>query len=436
MLGLITLILALAAQIGLLIYRLVTRKPQTRAMHMLRIGGFAAFYILLIAGVYWWGFRWVGLFALLTILAAISIVSLIRTRHTEPDKAYKRRTVIRHSVRGCLLLALCILPGLLFPQVQPLQPTGSYAVATQSITYVDASRVDPFSTKGENRKLTVQFWYPADAMGGDTFPLVVFSHGAFGFRGSNRSTFENLASNGYVVCSIDHSYHSFFAKHTDGTITFVDSTFFKDVQRVSKHEVDARTIYEMSQQWLALRSADMNYILDEVLHNADGKIPQALYGLIDAGRVGLFGHSLGGATAGKLGRDRKDVDAVIVIDGTMLGEETGFENGQPVLTKQPYPVPLLNLYNESHYTEAQQLGTTYDNLSASALAKESYNVMIRGSGHLNFTDLPLFSPALASLLGTGTVDSRTCIQTMNRITLDFFNHTLKGVPDLHLQPEY
>jgi hypothetical protein len=62
--------------------------------------------------------------------------------------------------------------------------------------------------------------------------------------------------------------------------------------------------------------------------------------------------------------------------------------------------------------------------------------VIRGSGHLNFTDLPLFSPALARMLGTGDADSRYCIETMNRILLDFFNYTLKDAGTLSLQAEY
>jgi predicted dienelactone hydrolase len=179
----------------------------------------------------------------------------------------------------------------------------------------------------------------------------------------------------------------------------------------------------------------MNFVLDEVLKNESGKMPEAVSSLIDRDRIGLFGHSLGGATAAQLGRERSDVDAVAVIDGTMFGEEIAFEDGHAVLNDAPYPVPLLNLYNEEHYEEALGLGTAYENLSAGARAPEAYDVVIRGSGHLNFTDLPLFSPALARMLGTGEVDSRSCIETMNQIVLQFFDHALKGA-DLNLKPEY
>jgi predicted dienelactone hydrolase len=324
----------------------------------------------------------------------------------------------------------------LFPQFNTVAPTGSLAVGTKSITIMDTGRIDPFSSKGENRKLTVQFWYPTNFKSTETFPLVVFSHGAFGYRGSNASTFENLAGNGYVVCSIDHSSHAFFAKHEDGSITLVDMTFLNDAVSVTNEEYDEQTTYEKTHAWLALRKDDMNFVLDKILLGDNGEIPEAIRSLINPEKIGLFGHSLGGATAAQLGRERKDVDAVIVIDGTMIGEETGFENGHAVLNREPYPVPLMNLYNENHYEDAKQLGTAYNNLSASAHAGKAYDVVIRGSGHLNFTDLPLFSPVLAKMLGTGTVDSRYCIETMNRVVLQFFDNTLKNSGDFELKTEY
>lgn len=74
-------------------------------------------------------------------------------------------------------------------------------MVTAKYTWTNNSRGDEFSKSGENRVLTVEFWYPQNA--DKTYPpLVVFSHGAFGFSGSNYSTFAELASNGYVVASI------------------------------------------------------------------------------------------------------------------------------------------------------------------------------------------------------------------------------------------
>ena len=434
MLGIITLLIALSAQIGFLVYQKATKNRQTKMKNIIRIAAFAIFSLLLITGVYWWGFRWMGLFILLTVSAILSAIYFIR--RPKAEKEYKGLAAILSCVNGCILLTFCILPGILFPQFKEVAPTGSYAVETASYTYVDASRIESLSETGENRKLSVQFWYPAGEANSETFPLVVFSHGSFGYRGSNLSTFEDLASNGYVVCSIDHSYQAFFAQHTDGSNTLVDMEFLNDAVNIENGVYDEQRTYDLTHEWMELRTADMHFVLDEILRNTDKDNPEHVYSLIDTEKTGLTGHSLGGATAAQLGRERSDVDAVIVIDGTMIGEELGFENGQAILNAEPYPIPLLNLYNDSHYEDALELGTAYNNLYASAHAIEAYDVVIRGSGHLNFTDLPLFSPALARMLGTGEVDSRYCIETMNQTVLEFFNYTLKDAGGLHLETEY
>ena len=434
MLGIITLVIAIVTQIGFLIFRLVTKNRQTRVKHIVRISAFAIFSLLLIIKVYWWGFRWMGLFILLTILAIFSGMYFIRK--PKDEKEVKASGAVFSCINGCIMLIFLILPGIMFPQFKPVAITGPYAVKTSSVTLVDTSRIDDFSETGESRKLTVQFWYPDAAEGVETYPLAVFSHGSFGYRGSNLSTFEDLASNGYVVCSIDHSYHAFFAKHTDGSTTLVNMDFLNDAVNITNGDYDVETTYEKTHAWLNLRTEDMNFVLESVLNNTNKKIPESLYSLINKEKIGLFGHSLGGAAAAQLARERADIDAVIVIDGTMIGEEIGYKNGESVLNEEPYPVPLLNLYNDSHYKDAQLEGTAYNNLSASAKAYQAYDTVIRASGHLNFTDLPLFSPVLADMLGTGEVDSRYCIETMNQLVKDFFNSALKDAGTPNIQTEY
>ena len=434
MLGLATLLIALSVQIGFLVYRLSTKNRQTKVNHIIRITSFSIFSLFLVTDVYWWGFRWIGLFILLTVLAILSAIYFIKQPKLE--KEYKCLTAVLSCINGCVLLTICILPGILFPQFNPVTSMGPYAVDTTSVSFVDTSRVDPFSEKDENRKLTVQFWYPVVGENPNTFPLAVFSHGSFGYRGSNLSTFKVLASNGYVVCSIDHSYHAFFAQHNDGSNTLVNMEFLNNAIKITNGEYDEKTTYNKTHEWLDLRTGDMNFVLNKILSNVNRELPESVYALINPEKIGLFGHSLGGATAARLGRERPDVDAVIVIDGTMIGEEIAFENGHAILNTEAYPVPLLNFYNDNHYEDAKPLGTAYNNLSASAHAIKAYDVVIRGSGHLNFTDLPLFSPALARMLGTGEVESSYCIETMNQIVLDFFDYTLKDAKELHLQTEY
>lgn len=45
--------------------------------------------------------------------------------------------------------------------------------------------------------------------------------------------------------------------------------------------------------------------------------------MVDEDKIGLMGHSMGGASSVQLGRERDDIDAVIDLEGTMAGEYVG-----------------------------------------------------------------------------------------------------------------
>ena len=61
---------------------------------------------------------------------------------------------------------------------------------------------------------------------------------------------------------------------------------------------------------------------------------------------------------------------------------------------------------------------------------------ISGSEHMNFTDLPLFAPILATNLGKGSRDARECVEIMNEIVLQYFDHYLKGKGELNIKESY
>ena len=60
--------------------------------------------------------------------------------------------------------------------------------------------------------------------------------------------------------------------------------------------------------------------------NTGNEIQKILF-MTDTEKIGLMGHSLGGAASVTVGRERDDIDAVIDLDGTMLGEQLSYENG-------------------------------------------------------------------------------------------------------------
>lgn len=428
--GLITLIVLLAVEVFFMVWTIKSKSSRMQEKSVVRITEFAILGILLLTGIFEWGFRYYMIFAVLALQAVISVVVLVR----KTERPYKLGKSIFVLIRNGLLYATALFLAIIFPQYTQPAITGSYEVETAKYTWVDDSRIETFEDTGENRALTVEFWYPKNMEG--KAPLVVFSHGAFGFSGGNYSTFAELASNGYVVASIGHTYHAFYTLDTSGKMTIVNTDFLNSVNALNANDDDEQDYYT-TRDWMDLRVADENFVLNTIAANVNADSKDTLFSIIDMENIGVIGHSLGGASSAQIGRERNDIDAVIVLDGTMLGEEIGFENGSTILDDMPYPVPLLNIYAEDHYQNAVELvGDDYENFYVSRNAVCAYEVVIKDAGHLNFTDLPLFSPTLAKMLGTGTVDSRYCIEKTNSLVLTFFDSYLKGGEIPEFEKEY
>jgi pimeloyl-ACP methyl ester carboxylesterase len=196
-------------------------------------------------------------------------------------------------------------------------------------------------------------------------------------------------------------------------------------------------------EWMALRTADMNFAVDEIktaaqtgaadeswyISEKEGGAIQAVLGMTDVSRIGLMGHSMGGATAVELGRERSDINAVIDLDGTMLGEYVGVENGEMLVRDDPYTVPVLDLNNWESYNNNEEYiarGFPYPNVEVVGHAAEGFSVGIRDSRHMDFTDLPLLSPFLGKMLGSGERSTEETMTIVNSLVLSFFNSYLKG----------
>jgi dienelactone hydrolase len=431
--GILTLVLLLTLETIFLVWSIATKNNHREEKGIISISLLALFVFLLITGVYEWSFRYVALSLVLVVQAIIGALILNRKK----EKVYKLGKTINRFVRNCFIFTFALFLAILCPQYQQPKITGDNKVATTKYTWIDNNRVDQYSKSDKDRALTVEFWYPENA--DNTYPLVVFSHGAFGFSGSNYSTFAELASNGYVVASIGHTYQAFYTMDTKGNLTIVNNDFINKAIEISDDSVikDEEEIYNTTKEWMKLRTEDENFVLNTILAECNNDNADKLFSMINTEKIGLMGHSLGGATSAQIGRDRDDIDAVIVLDGTMLGEEVAFENNAVVLNDTPYPIPLLNVYAEDHYTKSKELdGDTYNNFYVTQNAVKAYETVFLKSGHLNFTDLPLFSPILAKMLGVGTIDEKYCIETMNEVVLEFFNSYLKDAGEPLIEKEY
>ena len=402
--------------------------------------------IVLIALLLPYGQKW-RLAPLLGFLAVLGIVALLKWLGScRKDNAEKKAgSAVSNCVFSILFICLLLIPAFLFTGYKGLPVSGQHPIAQASVIVIDSSRPDFFEQDGSCREVPVHFYYPADAAEGERFPLVVFSHGAFGYYESNTSTYMELASNGYVVAALDHPHHAFFTQDSSGKTVLVDQDFFQTASTLNNSTScdDPEARYPIYREWMDLRTADMNCVLDALKAAGEsGGLNDSLFlpennadtiltvlKMTDMTKIGLMGHSMGGATSVQVGRERDDISAVIDLDGTMLAEMLGVENGTYVINAEPYTVPLLEFANWQQYNDRKEYpssGYVYPNEVLLSHGEECYYVTVRDTLHMDFTDLPLLSPALGNMFGSGERDNAETMTIVNGLVRDFFTAYLKG----------
>lgn len=427
--GEIILIISITVEVTFAIYCIIKKSNQTKIRSLLRIGVFVVFVLANISGILQWGFRYILLGIVLLILAVIGIIKLLQK--PKEEKKYSRNKICIKGIFLSSLLVFVTLPAIIFPQYAPIIPKGEYEVATVTYTYVDENRMETYSD--EYRSVNVQFWYPENA--NEKYPLIIFSHGSYGIKESNYSTYMELASNGYVVCSIDHPYHSLYTKSEDGKIVFVDKGFVQYITDMNQGVYDEATQIQLNREITMLRVEDMSFVIDTAISDAESKNTDEVYQLIDYDKIGAFGHSLGGAAAVELGRQRGDVGAVINLDGDLLCEYLGYDDGEVLINEEIYTTPLLNIWSDTMMdavAEDDQVAILPHEYIEDT-ASEAYNMHIIDTNHFSFTDLSLVSPFLVKMImGSISSNSETerdaseVLEEMNGIILDFFNSYLKN----------
>ena len=118
------------------------------------------------------------------------------------------------------------------------------------------------------------------------FPVIIFSHGLGGNRTQNTANIESLASNGYVVFAIEHTY--------DANITiFNDSTYIEFDSYLSE-DVSIEEFYKIRIPQIKTRADDISFMIDQIVQFKE----QGFYigKICDINNIGIFGHSFGGGT--------------------------------------------------------------------------------------------------------------------------------------------
>jgi hypothetical protein len=312
-------------------------------------------------------------------------------------------------------------------------------------------------------------------LSGRKYPIVLFTPAHEDMREQGTALAEDLASHGYIVVTFGSTYEAFGVEFPGGRIEL-------ECERNPRPElVDCLSMLQPWGKELKLRRMDAQFVLDqlEVLArwgaNPDVEqraLPPGLRASLDLNRVGIFGHSLGGAVAANAMANDRRFGAGLNLDG---GVPSALEDRDTV------PPPGLSPEEQQAFEEsvlaaiaslATRLSAGYRPFMtmtspASVLPVEDPNLIgggrdftfhknlsgfkphlqVADTAHGSFTDAMWMYPQLATAglipwtippdgrqsveSAVGTINSEHAIALNRAYIHAFFDRTLKGI-DNHL----
>jgi predicted dienelactone hydrolase len=348
--------------------------------------------------------------------------------------------------------------------VNPFPPlTGSFPVGVRSYFWIDETREEMFTTDpADKRHVFVMVWYPAvkepnaqaapyiqhpemyDASAGlsrfahwqtnsfleaplsaamTTYPVILFSHGRKADCFSATFLMEQLASHGYVVFSIGHTFFNGIEIFPDGYRPVRD--FFPKMEEVNSQNDSYQKFSEFVQRYtIQPLGEDTQFVLDQVerLSQSEGTF---FYNRLDPERTGICGWSIGGVNAAHMCSRQKRLKAGINFDGTLNSMVAPNGIAQPFLiVKGDHPAPCSP--NEEFEKMVEMIGTYERNFLARS--KQCFRIHIAGARHTNFSDMPLYGEE-----AEGEVDTKLCHEIITRIALAFFDHYVLGKKGIDLK---
>ncbi|WP_194899077.1 alpha/beta hydrolase family protein [Catenulispora pinisilvae] len=352
-------------------------------------------------------------------------------------------------------------------------PQGRYATGESQFRLVDDKRQDPWDPTKPYRELMISIFYPAvhtagkpftnqfpaaaaaeigpaldggnglppglvnwaatkthsvqdAAMAPGHFPVVLYSPGAGDSRDSNVSLVENLAAQGYVVVTIDHTGEAPATEFPDGHVVG-NAPLLAAFKQVGNDQAAATVLLT---KVMNVRLADTQLVLNRL-----SSLPHRLTAGMNLNDIGMFGHSAGGFEAAETMYNDPRVKAGVNLDGTMEYTEDADGTHLSQVALHGLKQPLLLMGSTGRYPSSIHVEPSWTSFWQNQKGWKA-DITLNDSQHQSFTDA---EPLLAQLAGqipastltydNGTVDAQRAVAADRALVDSFFNRFLKGSND-------
>ena len=204
------------------------------------------------------------------------------------------------------------------------------------------------------------------------YPLVIFSHGAFGVRFQSVFFTQYLASHGYIVVCPDHIGNTLYDMIKNGGYSMdpvVESAFDRPL--------DVDHLLNLMLEWNEAKGNDFE-------------------GTIDPDRIGMSGHSFGGYTSFYQGFEESRIKAILpMAPATQQLAAFGYK-------LEEFPIPAMVMAGGADKTleTDKDMTMAYEKLPA-----PKYYFELMTAGHYSFTDIcSLNLKQLADDIGFGDAE--------------------------------
>lgn len=133
-----------------------------------------------------------------------------------------------------------------------------------------------------------------------------------GFRNQNTFQIEELVSHGYIIVGIDHVYDAAATVFPNGKEILLEQNNLSGFEKLDPH--------------MKIWTDDISFVLDTLEKWNSGKDIDIFKDKLNMKKIGMFGHSYGGAAAAQMLLKDSRIKVALNMDGVLYGEripETG-----------------------------------------------------------------------------------------------------------------